>query len=285
MRASASAQAIISWISYIRVSTVGQGRSGLGLDAQKEAVARHIATAGGHLVAEFQEVESGKRSDRPVLTAALAACRARRAVLIVAKLDRLARNTKFQLTIAEGAGDGGVVFADLPQIPLGAMGKFFITLMAAVAELEAGLISQRTCAALAIAKARGVKLGNPRLRTGECGGGDAGRGDGSSSADQSRQGPLCAAQADTGTGVRHHQIGDGFPAILAAWPGESSGGMETCHHGLEHKETIRSCRRGLRKTTPCLRKLAHRWPVSLPKNRPNHARLAAGPHLPPTNAG
>jgi DNA invertase Pin-like site-specific DNA recombinase len=92
-----------------------------------------------------------------------------------AKLDRLARNTKFLLTIAEGTGDGRVVFADLPQIPLGAMGKFFITLMAAVVELEAGLISQRTKAALAIAKARGVKLGNPRLRTGECGGGDAGR--------------------------------------------------------------------------------------------------------------
>lgn len=87
MRASAGAQAIISWIGYVRVSTAGQGRSGLGLDAQKEAVARHIATAGGHLVAEFQEIESGKRSDRPVLTAALAACRARRAVLIVAKLD------------------------------------------------------------------------------------------------------------------------------------------------------------------------------------------------------
>lgn len=152
------------FVAYYRVSTDQQGRSGLGLEAQRAAVAKHVETAGGVLVAEFEEVESGKRSDRPQLRDALAACRARRAVLVVAKLDRLARNTRFLLSVAEGTGDGGVVFCDLPQIPPGALGKFFVTLMAAVAELEAGLISQRTKAALAAAKARGAQLGGARVR-------------------------------------------------------------------------------------------------------------------------
>ncbi len=149
------------FVSYLRVSTDGQGRSGLGLDAQRQAVAAHIATAGGQLVAEFQEIESGKRADRPQLAAALAACRTRRAVLVIAKLDRLARNARFLLSVVEGSGEAGVVFCDLPSVPAGPIGKFMVTQLAAVAELEAGLISQRTRAALAVAKARGVRLGNP----------------------------------------------------------------------------------------------------------------------------
>ncbi len=151
------------FVSYLRVSTDGQGRSGLGLEAQRQAVAAHIVQAGGELVAEFQEVESGKRADRPQLAAALAACRTRRAVLVIAKLDRLARNARFLLSVVEGSGEAGVVFCDLPTVPAGPVGKFLLTQMAAVAELEAGLISQRTRAALAVAKARGVRLGNPRL--------------------------------------------------------------------------------------------------------------------------
>ncbi len=151
-------------IAYYRVSTDQQGRSGLGLDAQKAAVARLVeGRPGARLIAEFQEVESGKRADRPQLRAALVACRARHAVLVVAKLDRLARNTAFLLSVAEGVGDGGVVFCDLPQLPPGPMGRFFLTLMAAVAELEAGLISQRTKAALAARKAQGKTLGGPRV--------------------------------------------------------------------------------------------------------------------------
>jgi DNA invertase Pin-like site-specific DNA recombinase len=157
----------IRFVAYFRVSTDQQGRSGLGLDAQRSAVARYIASEpSGCMVAEFEEVESGKRNDRPQLEAALAACRAQRATLIIAKLDRLARNTRFLLSIVEGTGAGGVVFCDLPTIPAGPVGKFLITQMAAVAELEAGLISQRTKAALSAAKARGVKLGNPQLRAG-----------------------------------------------------------------------------------------------------------------------
>ena len=106
-------------------------------------------------------MESGKRADRPQLAAALASCRTRRAVLVIAKLDRLARNARFLLSVVEGSGEAGVVFCDLPTVPAGPVGKFLVTQMAAVAELEAGLISQRTRAALAVAKARGVRLGNP----------------------------------------------------------------------------------------------------------------------------
>jgi DNA invertase Pin-like site-specific DNA recombinase len=149
------------FVAYLRVSTNGQGRSGLGLEAQRQAVAAHVTQAGGEVVAEFQEVESGKRADRPPLAAALASCRTRRAVLVIAKLDRLARNARFLLSVVEGSGEAGVVFCDLPTVPAGPVGKFLVTQMAAVAELEAGLISQRTRAALAVAKARGVRLGNP----------------------------------------------------------------------------------------------------------------------------
>ena len=157
------------FVAYYRVSTERQGRSGLGLDAQRDAVSRHVAGAGGRVVAAFEEVESGRKDDRPQLAAALAACRAHRATLLIAKLDRLARNARFLLGVVEGSGEGGVVFCDLPQVPPGPVGKFLVTQMAAVAELEAGLISQRTRAALAAAKARGVRLGNPRLRAGAAG--------------------------------------------------------------------------------------------------------------------
>ena len=138
----------------------------MGLEAQREAVARHVAAAGGEVVAELVEVESGKRSARPRLAEALAACRARHAALVVAKLDRLARDAAFLLSVIDGAGEAGVVFCDLPQIPPGATGRFILTLFAAVAELEAGMISRRTKDALAAAKARGVKLGNPHLVAG-----------------------------------------------------------------------------------------------------------------------
>jgi DNA invertase Pin-like site-specific DNA recombinase len=131
------------FVSYLRVSTDSQGRSGLGREAQRQAVAAHVSQAGGDLVAEFREVESGERADRPQLAAALAACRTRRAVLLIAKLDRLARNARFLLSVVEGSGEGGVVFCDLPTVPAGPVGKFLVTQMAAVADVEAGLISQR----------------------------------------------------------------------------------------------------------------------------------------------
>jgi DNA invertase Pin-like site-specific DNA recombinase len=164
--ATAAAAAPVRFVAYYRVSTERQGRSGLGLDAQRDAVARHVTGMGGAVLAEFAEVESGRKDDRPQLAAALAACRAHRATLLIAKLDRLVRNARFLLGVVAGSGEGGVVFCDLPSVPPGPVGKFLVTQMAAVAELEAGLISQRTKTALAAAKTRGVRLGNPRLRAG-----------------------------------------------------------------------------------------------------------------------
>lgn len=154
-----------SFIAYYRVSTDRQGASGLGLEAQRAAVGQYVTAAAGAIVADFSEVKSGSRADRPQLALALAACRARRAILIIAKLDRLARDTAFLLSVVRGA-QAGVVFCDLPQLPPGPAGVFILTLFAAVAELERGLISQRTTAALAAAKARGVKLGSPALARG-----------------------------------------------------------------------------------------------------------------------
>jgi DNA invertase Pin-like site-specific DNA recombinase len=147
-------------VAYYRVSTDRQGRSGLGLDARRTAVAAFLQ--GAVPLAEMTEVESGKNNDRPRLAEALALCRMTGATLMVAKLDRLARDARFLLTVVDGSGDGGVVFCDLPTVPAGPVGRFLVTQMAAVAELEAGLISQRTKAALAAAKARGATLGGWR---------------------------------------------------------------------------------------------------------------------------
>jgi DNA invertase Pin-like site-specific DNA recombinase len=111
------------------------------------------------LLGEYVEVESGKHDDRPQLAKALAHCKLTGATLIVAKLDRLSRNQSFLMNVYEGTGEGGVVFCDLPTIPAGPVGKFIVQQMAAVAELERGLISQRTKAALAQSK---KKLGGYR---------------------------------------------------------------------------------------------------------------------------
>ncbi|MCK8787320.1 recombinase family protein [Roseomonas sp. NAR14] len=152
------------FVPYLRVSTDRQGRSGLGLEAQEAAIAGFIAQTPGArlLVPPFVEVESGRKADRPKLAEALEKCRRTGATLLVAKLDRLARNARFLLTVVEGTGEGGVAFLDLPTIPAGPVGKFLLTQMAAVSELEAGLIGQRTRAALAAAKARGKTLGGVR---------------------------------------------------------------------------------------------------------------------------
>jgi DNA invertase Pin-like site-specific DNA recombinase len=150
------------FVSYLRVSTQKQGASGLGIEAQRVAVSAFLNGGDWVLLQEYCETESGKSNDRPQLAKALAHCRMTGATLVVAKLDRLARNARFLLSIVEGSGAGGVVFCDLPSLPPGPVGKFMVTQMAAVAELEAGLISQRTKAALSAAKERGVRLGGWR---------------------------------------------------------------------------------------------------------------------------
>lgn len=137
------------FIAYLRVSTDRQGKSGLGIEAQRAAVARYLNGGTWTLIAEYVETESGKADDRPELGKALSRCKMTGATLIVAKLDRLSRNQSFLMSVYEGTGDGGVVFCDLPTIPAGPVGKFIVQQMAAVAELERGLISQRTKAALA----------------------------------------------------------------------------------------------------------------------------------------
>lgn len=141
------------FIAYYRVSTDRQGRSGLGLEAQREAVRRFLDGTGGYPpIAAFTETESGRKTRRVELDKALAACRVHRATLVIAKLDRLARNQHFLMGLVDSGVDVG--FCDLPSIPPGAAGRFMLQQMAAVAELEAGLISERTKAALAAKVAR-----------------------------------------------------------------------------------------------------------------------------------
>jgi len=144
------------FVTYLRVSTQRQGQSGLGLEAQREAV-RVFLNGGGHeTVGEFVEVETGKGANalarRPQLKAALEACKGSKATLLIAKLDRLARNVHF----VSGLMESGVDFlaVDFPQA-----NRLTVHILAAVAEHEREMISQRTKGALAAAKARGVVLG------------------------------------------------------------------------------------------------------------------------------
>lgn len=140
------------FVAYYRVSTDRQGKSGLGLEAQKKAVLDYLNGGKWELVGEFIEVESGKKANRPELARALAACKEQGATLVIAKLDRLARNVAFVSNLMES----GVEFkaCDNPHAT-----KFIIHILAAVAEHEREQISTRTKAALDAARRRGVKLG------------------------------------------------------------------------------------------------------------------------------
>jgi DNA invertase Pin-like site-specific DNA recombinase len=133
------------FIAYYRVSTAKQGASGLGLEAQREAVRRHVAAAAGAIVANFTEIESGKKTNRPQIATALAACRARKATLIIAKLDRLARNVAFISNLMESGVD--FVACDNPHA-----NRLTIHILAAIAEDEAKRIAQRTKDALAVVR-------------------------------------------------------------------------------------------------------------------------------------
>jgi DNA invertase Pin-like site-specific DNA recombinase len=144
------------YVAYFRVSTQKQGRSGLGLDAQKQAVKTFLQQFGGELVAEYMEVESGKRIDRPEFTKAADYAELANATLLVAKLDRLSRDLHFVTSLQKR----GIRFklCDLPEID-----NLTIHILAAMAEHEARMISVRTKQAMTEAKRRGVVMGNPQL--------------------------------------------------------------------------------------------------------------------------
>ncbi len=140
------------FFTYYRVSTTRQGASGLGLDAQRTAAQVFLNNNSGHLLGEFTEIESGRKADRPMLRDALKACRKQGATLLIAKLDRLARNVHFISGLLES--DVKFIAIDMPNAD-----RFMLHVYAAMAEEEARRISERTKAALRSAKARGVKLG------------------------------------------------------------------------------------------------------------------------------
>ena len=144
------------FIGYLRVSTDKQGVNGLGIDAQRKAIADYLNGENWELIKEFVEVESGKRADnRPVLKDALEACKRTGAKLLIAKLDRLSRNVAFIANLLESRVE--FVACDFPHA-----NKLTIHILSAMAEYEREMISKRTREALKAAKARGVKLGSPK---------------------------------------------------------------------------------------------------------------------------
>jgi DNA invertase Pin-like site-specific DNA recombinase len=140
-----------AFVAYYRVSTPKQGASGLGIEAQKAAVAAHVK-AGDKIVASFVEVESGKRNSRPELSKALRLCRVHHATLVIAKLDRLSRSVSFLASLLEG--DVPLIATDMPSAD-----RTMLQFMSVIAEHEARAISTRTRQALAQARERGVVLG------------------------------------------------------------------------------------------------------------------------------
>ena len=140
------------YVAYLRVSTQRQGVSGLGLQAQQEIIRKHLN--GNSPIAEFVEVESGRKSDRPKLHEALELCKKEKATLIVAKMDRLSRNVTFTSQLLDSGTE--IVFCDFPRA-----NRLVLTIIAAISEYEAGLIRQRTKAALQVKKENGCRLGKP----------------------------------------------------------------------------------------------------------------------------
>ena len=147
------------FVAYYRVSTDKQGRSGLGMEAQRKAVEDFLNGGNWQLLAEHTEIESGKLKDRPELKAAIATARKNKARLVIAKLDRLARNAAFLLALRDSGVD--FVAADMPQAD-----KLTVGVMAIFAEHERDMIAKRTREALAAAKRRGIRLGSPRPEKG-----------------------------------------------------------------------------------------------------------------------
>jgi len=147
----------MKYVTYLRVSTDKQGIAGLGMEAQRKAVEDLAAARGAEILAEFSEVESGSKDDRPELMAALELCRKEKAALLVAKVDRLGRSVAQIAVLLESEVE--IAIADMPMAD-----RFNVHIIAAVAELEKVKISERTTAALAALKAKGKKLGSKNIR-------------------------------------------------------------------------------------------------------------------------
>lgn len=219
-------------VTYTRVSTGKQGRSGLGLEGQEAAIAAFAAANAAHIVGAFTEVESGRNNARPQLQAALKLARVTGAKLVIAKLDRLSRNAAFLLNLQESGVD--FVACDNPTAT-----PLTIGILALVAQDEARAISERTKAALKAAKARGQALGNPNgaeaLRR-------AGKGNGAS----------CEAQR-TAALTRAHDLADTIADVeaqghttLAAIAAElNRRGIKTARGGMWHASSVANVRRRL----------------------------------------
>lgn len=219
-------------VTYTRVSTGKQGRSGLGLEGQDAAIAAYAAANAAHIVGAFTEVESGRNNARPQLQAALKLARVTGAKLVIAKLDRLSRNAAFLLNLQESGVD--FVACDNPTAT-----PLTIGILALVAQDEARAISERTKAALKAAKARGQALGNPNgaeaLRR-------AGKGNGAS----------CEAQR-TAALTRAHDLADTIADVeaqghttLAAIAAElNRRGIKTARGGMWHASSVANVRRRL----------------------------------------
>lgn len=203
------------FIAYYRVSTDKQGRSGLGIEAQLAAVQQHTQRSGGELLAEFKEIETGKHSDRPQLQAALKLCRQKKAVLVIAKLDRLSRNLAFIANLMESKVE--FVACDNPHA-----NKTMSQMMAVFAEHERDAISQRTKDALQAAKARGVKLGRPNADIAEV------QRHWSERARRVRDRARPTAQQMKQQGLNLNQIAQGL----------NDRGIKTCRNGVWYASTV-----------------------------------------------
>ncbi len=145
----------MKFVSYYRVSTERQGIQGHGIEAQRQAVKRYLGSLECELLGTFEEVESGANNHRPQLAAAIKLAKSRKAVLIIAKLDRLSRNAAFLLQLQDSGVD--FIACDMPNAD-----RLSIGIIALLAQRERELISERTKAGLAVAKSRGARLGNPK---------------------------------------------------------------------------------------------------------------------------
>lgn len=214
----------MEFVTYLRVSTDRQGRSGLGLDAQRQAVRDYVAGKGS-ISTEFVEIESGKKNDRPQLARALAEAKRTGSILLIAKLDRLARNVAFIANLLESGVE--IAAADMPQA-----NRFLLHVMAAVAEHEAKMISERTKAALAAAKARGTVLGwaIPARREEQRRAATAGAARNATKADQHAANvlPVIRQIASEGASLRH--IAEQLNAR----------GVKTARGGSWHASTVRN---------------------------------------------